>query len=115
MAPRTDEEVKLAEIWKNILKVPSVGVRDNFFELGGHSLLAAQLVSQVKAQFGIHDRSLALDCCPYDRATGRKAAPVLRRTARRGRHISLRFEKLVLSLRFFAFMVAAAICLIIAI
>jgi thioesterase domain-containing protein/acyl carrier protein len=53
LAPRSDEEVKLAEIWKNILKVPSIGVRDNFFELGGHSLLAAQLVSQVEAQFGI--------------------------------------------------------------
>jgi non-ribosomal peptide synthetase component F/thioesterase domain-containing protein/acyl carrier protein len=53
LAPRTDEEVKLAEIWKSILKVPTVGVRDNFFELGGHSLLAAQLVSQVEAQFGV--------------------------------------------------------------
>jgi thioesterase domain-containing protein/acyl carrier protein len=53
VAPRNDDEIKLAEIWQNILKVPSVGARDNFFELGGHSLLAAQLVSQVKAQFGI--------------------------------------------------------------
>jgi non-ribosomal peptide synthetase component F/thioesterase domain-containing protein len=53
VAPRTDDELKLAEIWKGILKVPSVGTQDNFFELGGHSLLAAQLVSQVKAQFGI--------------------------------------------------------------
>ena len=53
VAPRTGDEIRLAELWKNILKVPSVGVHDNFFELGGHSLLAAQLVSQVKAQFGI--------------------------------------------------------------
>jgi non-ribosomal peptide synthetase component F/thioesterase domain-containing protein len=53
VAPRTEDEIKLAEIWKGILKLPSVGARDNFFELGGHSLLAAQLVSQVKAQFGI--------------------------------------------------------------
>lgn len=53
IAPRNEDEIKLAEIWKNILKVPNVGMHDNFFELGGHSLLAAQLVSQVKAQFGI--------------------------------------------------------------
>ena len=53
VAPRNDDEIKLAEIWKTILKVPQIGVHDNFFELGGHSLLAAQLVSQVKAQFGI--------------------------------------------------------------
>jgi non-ribosomal peptide synthetase component F/thioesterase domain-containing protein len=53
VAPRTADESKLAEIWNNILKVPQIGVHDNFFELGGHSLLAAQLVSQVKLQFGI--------------------------------------------------------------
>ena len=53
VAPRTDDEVKLAEIWKNILKTSSVGIRDNFFELGGHSLLAAQLVTQVESQFGV--------------------------------------------------------------
>lgn len=53
VAPRTDDEIKLAEIWKHILKLPAVGARDNFFELGGHSLLAAQLVSRVKAKFGI--------------------------------------------------------------
>jgi non-ribosomal peptide synthetase component F/thioesterase domain-containing protein len=52
VAPRNDDEIKLTEIWKNILKVPQIGVHDNFFELGGHSLLAAQLVSQVTAQFG---------------------------------------------------------------
>lgn len=53
VAPRTDDEIKLAEIWQNILKVPTIGTNDNFFELGGHSLLAAELVSQVEAQFGI--------------------------------------------------------------
>ena len=53
VAPGNEDEIRLTEIWKNILNVPRVGVHDNFFELGGHSLLAAQLVSQVKTQFGI--------------------------------------------------------------
>jgi non-ribosomal peptide synthetase component F/thioesterase domain-containing protein len=53
VAPRNDQETKLTEIWKHILKAPRIGIHDNFFELGGHSLLAAQLVSQVKKQFGI--------------------------------------------------------------
>lgn len=53
VAPRNDDEIKLVEIWKNILKVPHIGIHDNFFELGGHSLLAAELVTQVQAQFGI--------------------------------------------------------------
>jgi non-ribosomal peptide synthetase component F/thioesterase domain-containing protein len=53
VAPRNEHEIKLTEIWKNILNVPQIGMHDDFFELGGHSLLAAQLVSQVKAKFGI--------------------------------------------------------------
>src|SRR5258706_4332348 len=53
VAPRNDDEIRLTEIWKSILKVPHIGMHDNFFELGGHSLLAAQLVSQVTTQFGI--------------------------------------------------------------
>jgi non-ribosomal peptide synthetase component F/thioesterase domain-containing protein len=51
--PRTADEIKLAELWKNILKVPKVGLYDNFFDLGGHSLLAAQLVARLKAEFGV--------------------------------------------------------------
>jgi thioesterase domain-containing protein len=53
VAPRSEDEIKLVELWENTLSVPRVGIHDNFFELGGHSLLAAQLVSQVKARFGI--------------------------------------------------------------
>ncbi|MGJ4940736.1 condensation domain-containing protein [Bradyrhizobium sp. HKCCYLS1011] len=53
VAPSTEDEIKLAEIWKAILKVPVIGMNDNFFELGGHSLLAAELVTRVQASFGI--------------------------------------------------------------
>ena len=47
-APRTELELKLADIWAQVLKVDRVGVRDNFFELGGHSLLATQIASRVQ-------------------------------------------------------------------
>jgi thioesterase domain-containing protein/acyl carrier protein len=53
IAPTTEDEIKLAELWKRILKVPEIGVHDNFFDLGGHSLLAAQLVAQLEAEFGV--------------------------------------------------------------
>ena len=40
-------------IWKEVLKVERVRPGDNFFELGGHSLLATQMISRVRATFGI--------------------------------------------------------------
>jgi amino acid adenylation domain-containing protein len=49
IAPRTDEERRLAELWSELLGVERVGAEDNFFELGGHSLLATQLMSRVRA------------------------------------------------------------------
>ncbi|HZN93064.1 MAG TPA: condensation domain-containing protein, partial [Myxococcales bacterium] len=52
VAPRTDTERGLAEIWQQILSVGRVGATDDFFALGGHSLLASQLLSRVQQRFG---------------------------------------------------------------
>jgi amino acid adenylation domain-containing protein len=52
VAPETEAERRLAEIWAEVLKVERVGTRDNFFELGGHSLLATQVVSRARIAFG---------------------------------------------------------------
>ncbi|HXQ70779.1 MAG TPA: amino acid adenylation domain-containing protein [Pyrinomonadaceae bacterium] len=48
VAPRTQVEETLAQIWKELLGVACVGIHDNFFELGGHSLLATQVVSRIR-------------------------------------------------------------------
>ena len=50
-APRTLTEEILAEIWCDVLHLPSVGVQDNFFELGGHSLLVTQALARVQQAF----------------------------------------------------------------
>jgi amino acid adenylation domain-containing protein len=48
-APETDTERQIAEIWKAVLGVETVGTEDNFFNLGGHSLLAARVVTKTRA------------------------------------------------------------------
>ena len=53
VAPRNDQERKLADIWKNVLRVESVGVQDDFFNLGGHSLLFARLLRRIEDAFGV--------------------------------------------------------------
>ncbi len=52
-APSSTIEKGLAEIWKNILTVETVGIHHNFFELGGHSLLAIQLIAHIQATFEV--------------------------------------------------------------
>jgi acyl carrier protein len=52
VAPRTEAERAVAEIWAEVLGVERVGVDDDFFALGGHSLRATRVVSQVRRALG---------------------------------------------------------------
>lgn len=53
IAPRTDAEVLVSEVWREVLAVPQVGAHDDFFELGGHSLLALRVIARINAAVGI--------------------------------------------------------------
>ena len=53
VAPRSQVEKLLAQIWAKVLGKEQVGIHDNFFELGGHSLLATQLISRIRDTFQI--------------------------------------------------------------
>jgi amino acid adenylation domain-containing protein len=53
IAPRTEAEQQLVEIWREVLRIDNFGVEDNFFELGGHSLLATQVISRVRSTFHV--------------------------------------------------------------
>ncbi|MET4612838.1 amino acid adenylation domain-containing protein/non-ribosomal peptide synthase protein (TIGR01720 family) [Rhodococcus sp. PvR044] len=52
VAPRTPRERVIADLFAEILHLPSVGVHDNFFDLGGHSMASMQLVGRVRAELG---------------------------------------------------------------
>ncbi|GAA4545283.1 non-ribosomal peptide synthase/polyketide synthase [Amycolatopsis samaneae] len=53
VAPRTEVERALADIWAEALGVRRVGVADDFFALGGDSLLSIRVLSRVRAKFGV--------------------------------------------------------------
>ncbi len=53
LLPRNEVEAKLAEIWKELLKVGQVGIEQNFFELGGHSLLVLQVTARIRRMFEV--------------------------------------------------------------
>ncbi|WP_342332930.1 amino acid adenylation domain-containing protein [Pedobacter sp. FW305-3-2-15-E-R2A2] len=55
VAPRTETEEKLVEIWSELLEVPQerIGIDDDFLNLGGHSLKMIRLSSQIYKTFGV--------------------------------------------------------------
>ena len=53
VAPVGQAEITLASIWSELLGIAPIGSLDNFFEMGGDSLLAVQLVSRIRAAFGV--------------------------------------------------------------
>jgi len=52
VAPGTDREKIIANIWKEILHVEEIGLHDNFFDLGANSLHVVQLNWKLKEIFG---------------------------------------------------------------
>ncbi|HJX29584.1 MAG TPA: thioesterase domain-containing protein, partial [Thermoanaerobaculia bacterium] len=51
-APRDALELRLVQLWEELLGVQPIGVREDFFELGGHSLIAVQLVARLRRSLG---------------------------------------------------------------
>ena len=51
--PRDPVEEFLAETWREVLRIPSVGIHQRFLDLGGDSLLAARIVARVCQQLDV--------------------------------------------------------------
>ncbi|NQY62230.1 MAG: amino acid adenylation domain-containing protein [Alteromonadaceae bacterium] len=49
-APESNMEVKLSEIWQELLNIENVGTTDNFFSLGGDSIMSTQLVARARKE-----------------------------------------------------------------
>ncbi|MEU6234109.1 amino acid adenylation domain-containing protein [Kitasatospora sp. NPDC047058] len=49
LAPRTEAEELVAEVWQEVLGLDRVGALDDFFDLGGHSLLATRVIARIRA------------------------------------------------------------------
>jgi amino acid adenylation domain-containing protein len=51
LAPRTQTEEHLAQLWCEVLEKESIAIDRDFFELGGHSLLATRVISRIQEIF----------------------------------------------------------------
>jgi amino acid adenylation domain-containing protein len=52
IAPRTETEKQLANLWCELLQLEEVGIDDSFFDMGGNSLAAVRMASQYHTRFG---------------------------------------------------------------
>ncbi|WP_280228207.1 non-ribosomal peptide synthetase, partial [Nocardia cyriacigeorgica] len=52
IAPRTEVERVLANIFAEVLEIDDIGVEDGFFDLGGNSLIAARAVARINGTLG---------------------------------------------------------------
>ena len=57
LAPRSALESAIADVWRDVLQLDSVGFRDNFFEVGGTSLLMVPVHARLRKTW---DATLAL-------------------------------------------------------
>ncbi|PZS23336.1 MAG: non-ribosomal peptide synthetase, partial [Pseudonocardiales bacterium] len=52
VAPRTETERVLVQIWTDVLGVHTLGVEDDFFALGGDSILGVRMLSRIRTALG---------------------------------------------------------------
>ena len=53
VAPMTDTETKLVNIWQPLLKIERIGIIDDFFELGGDSILVNQSIARIREELQV--------------------------------------------------------------
>jgi amino acid adenylation domain-containing protein len=104
VAPRNEEEGRIAKVWQELLGIDPVGVHDNFFDLGGNSLMAIRVIARLKSELGVDVSEVSIFEGPTVAALARLLGPEeeqgeayedrrsrgeKRRAARRGRRAAV--------------------------
>lgn len=53
VAPRTETEQAIADIFSELLARDQIGINDSFLELGGHSILVIRAISRIRGTLGV--------------------------------------------------------------
>ena len=56
VAPESELEIALCDIWSQVLGLERVGVHDSFFQIGGNSINAIKIISQINQLSVCHQR-----------------------------------------------------------
>lgn len=76
VAPSGDTELKLTEIWEEVLGIEGLGAEDDYFLIGGDSLLGVTLFGEIQRVFGqAPPLSILLECPTVRRLATRLGAP----------------------------------------
>jgi amino acid adenylation domain-containing protein len=54
VAPETEKQRLLCQVWQEMLSIKQVGIEDNFFALGGNSLLISKMIHVCAEGHGVH-------------------------------------------------------------
>jgi acyl carrier protein len=81
LAPRNEVEMRLTEIWAEVLSIEKdkISINTNFFNLGGHSLKATIMISKIHRVFGVKLPLAELFIHPVIE----KISPIIMRTERK--------------------------------
>jgi acyl carrier protein len=52
--PRSPTEQKLAEIWRSLFSMDTVGITDKYEDIGGDSLMAAGIFVEIELKLGVN-------------------------------------------------------------
>jgi len=52
VAPRSELEIRLVQVWEEVLGIRPIGIRSSFFKLGGYSLMIVRLFARINKVIG---------------------------------------------------------------